>query len=60
MIQTGHDVIIQDKDGCTAVIFVAREGYDEYLELLLTAGADVNKQNMVGLVMVGSLWCNLL
>ena len=49
LIQTGHDVNIQDTDGCTAVIFVAREGYDECLQLLLIAGAHMNKQNTVWL-----------
>ena len=41
----GADVNIHGKDGTTALIEAARNGYDDCVQKLLDAGADVNARN---------------
>ena len=48
LIKAGVDVNIQDKNGITAMMIAAENGYLELLRELKQAGADVNIQNYYG------------
>ena len=48
LIETGADVNIQNKRGCSALMFTSCQGHHECQKLLLEAGADVDLQNNNG------------